>query len=247
MDDILALYQRGGAYDRMFEGVEDVVFYRQHLPNYGNDCLEICCGTGRILLELTADGMEAHGLDYADTMLDEARKKAGARGLNPHLYKGDMRGFDLERTFSTVMIVSNALAHLYTLDDIQCHFASVRRHMRPGSKYIIDMFVPRLDFLLTASRQHIMDFVDPNDGQSVAVYQESHYNNASQIKLNRWFYLKDGKTERVEDLPMRMFFPQELDDLVQLSGFRIVEKLGNYTGVAFTDGSPHQIVICELA
>jgi hypothetical protein len=101
--------------------------------------------------------------------------------------------------------------------------------------------------LLKTERQHIMDFVDPDDKQTVAVYEESHYDTAAQVKHNHWFYEKAGKIESAGDLPMRMFFPQELDALLTLNGFRIVEKLGNYDGTAFSGGSPHQIVICEPA
>ena len=245
MNAVLPLYQYGAAYDRMFDRRDDADFYKSLLGGYGGDCLEICCGTGRVLLELAAAGLEAHGLDYAEPMLTEARKKAADRGLDVNLHMGDMRQFDLGRTFTTIFVVSNSFTHLYTLVDVQNHLNSVKRHMRSGSKYIVDVFTPRLDLLLETSRQHIMDFVDPDDNQPVAVYQESQYNPATQVKLNRWFYEKDGKIDSTGDLPMRMFFPQELDALLTVNGLRIVEKLGGYDGSAYDKHSAHQIVICE--
>lgn len=242
MHTIPQIYQQAVIYDRMFNLQGDVAFFKSLIIG---DCLEICCGTGRVLLELAAARVEAHGLDYAASMLDEARKKAADRGLYVNLYEGDMRQFDLGRTFSTVLIAANSVCHLYTLEDIQRHLSSVQRHTRPDSQYIIDVFTPRLDLLLQEDRHHILDFVDPADNQPVAVYEESHYDSATQIKHNQWFYEKAGETKPAVDLPMRMFFPQELDALLTLNGFQIVDKLGNYDGAAFKDGSPHQIIICK--
>lgn len=247
MNRVPPLYQQGAVYDRMFDSQRDVTFYKELIPQYGGDCLEICCGTGRVLLELAAVGLEVHGLDYAEDMLGEMRKKAAERGLKLQLYIEDMRQFDLKRTFSSILIVANSFSHLYALDDIQRHLKCVQQHARPETKYIVDMFTPRLDFLMKEEREYIMDFIDPVDDAPVVVYQESHYNQATQMKLNRWFYEKNGHTEPARELPMRMFFPQELDALLTLNGFRIVEKLGDHDGSPFVDGSPHQIVICERA
>jgi len=242
-NDVPLLYQQASAYDRMFTQQEDAAFHKTLVR--GGDCLEICCGTGRMLLELAAAGVEAHGLDFSAQMLDEARNKAAARGLTVHLHQGDMRAFDLGRTFSTIFIVLNSFCHLYTLDDVQRHLQAVRRHARMDTLYIVDIFTPRLDLLLRSERTHIMDFSDPNDNLPVAVYEESRYDNATQMKLNRWLYEKAGSIVAEGELPMRIFFPQELDALLTLNGFRIAQKFGDYDGSAYGDGSPHQIVLCE--
>lgn len=247
MTPIPQLYRQAAIYDRLFGNTQDAAFYTGLITRNGSDCLEICCGTGRLLLELAAAGLEAHGLDYADAMLDEARKKAADRNLNVHLYSGDMRDFDLGRTFLTMLIIGNSLCHLYTLNDIQRHLACVKKHSRPETKYIINVFTPRLDLLLKTGRYRLMDFIDPEDNQRVEVYEESTYNSATQIKLNRWFYEKGGVMEPGGELPMRMFFPQELDALLTMNGFRIVEKLGGFNGAAYSDGSAQQIVICQLS
>jgi ubiquinone/menaquinone biosynthesis C-methylase UbiE len=246
MDNILPLYSHASTYDLMFDGRQDVDFWTKRVLQYGGDCLEICCGTGRLLLELAAIGVEAHGLDYSQSMLDEAHKKAAERGLDAHLQSGDMRDFDFKRTFSSLLIVSNAFGHLYTLEDVQRHFTSVKRHMGMHSRYMVDMFVPRLDLLLEKCRRLMANFTDPADGHTVTVYEESRYDHAAQVKHNRWFYEKQGATQRIEVLPLRIYFPQELDALLTLSGFRIVEKLGDYDGSPFGDGAPHQLIICEL-
>ena len=244
MTNIPETYLDGAIYDARFPHVLDVPFYRQRIHG---DCLELCCGTGRILLELAAAGIDAHGLDFAPAMLNEARKKAAARGLTVHLTQGDIRDFDLGRTFSTIFIPANSISHVYTLDDMQRHLACVRRHMRADSQYIVDMFVPRFDLLIRTGRYEIMDYVDPTDGRNVVIYEEAHYDNATQIKHMVWSHEKDGQIVRSERTNMRMFFPQELDALLTFNGLRIVEKFGDHDGSPFVDGSPKQIIVCALS
>lgn len=244
MNEIIELYGNARVYDRMFSHDDDIPFYVQRV---GSDCLEICCGTGRLLLELAAAGIEAHGLDYSAAMLDEARKKADARGLKVQLHQGDMRDFDLGRTFSTLLVAFNSIGHLYTIEDMQRHLNAVKKHMGARSKYLIEYFVPRFDLILENRRTLVTHYLDPDDGQKVFVWQQSHYDSATQIKHNHWYYEKGGKVERAEVFPIRMYFPQELDALLTLNGLRIVEKLGDYDGTAFGDGSPMQIITCELA
>lgn len=235
------LYQNGTIYDRMYAHTLDAPFYQQRIHG---DVLEICCGTGRLLLELAAAGIEAHGLDFSPAMLDEARKKAATRGLSVELHQGDMRDFDLGRTFSSLIIAGNSISHLYTLDDMQKHLACVLRHMHADSRYIVDMFVPRLDILLRSGRHPVMDYDDPADNQTVTVFEEAHYDSTIQIRHLQWVHEKNGERVRSESLTMRIYFPQELDALLTLNGLRIVEKLGDHDGSAFVDGSPKQIIIC---
>ncbi len=44
---------------------------------------------------------------------------------------------------------------------------------------------------------------------------------------------------------MRIYYPEELDNLLSYNGFEIVEKLGNFDGSAFESDSPKQLIICR--
>jgi hypothetical protein len=59
-----------------------------------------------------------------------------------------------------------------------------------------------------------------------------------------YFNLPDGSTAR-HDLICRMWFPKEIDAVIEYNGLRIEEKYGDYDMSPFRGYSPKQIVICS--
>ena len=59
------------------------------------------------------------------------------------------------------------------------------------------------------------------------------------------FRMPDG-SEVTEKLPLRMFFPEELDALLKYHGFIVERKYGDYDESPFESESPMQIVVCSL-
>jgi SAM-dependent methyltransferase len=69
------------AWDRMFDLI---------LPAAGGlDALDIGCGTGFLSLELASRGHRVIGIDFAPSMIAEARKKAAERQLTIGFEEGD--------------------------------------------------------------------------------------------------------------------------------------------------------------
>ena len=47
----------------------------------------------------------------------------------------------------------------------------------------------------------------------------------------------NGKFNSIQNLDMRMFFPQELDSYLEWNGFHIIHKYGGFEEEAFNDNS----------
>lgn len=109
--------------------------------------LELGCGTGRKLISIASDGHPCTGLELSPDMLSEARRKADERGLSVEWVQGDMRDFDLGRTFDFVFIAGNSLLHLHDAADLMSCFRSVRAHLAPGARFMFDVFNPNVQFL----------------------------------------------------------------------------------------------------
>jgi hypothetical protein len=77
------------------------------------------------------------------------------------------------------------------------------------------------------------------------VTESNVYNRASQVNEIKWYYRIGDRPVKVVDLNMRIFYPQELDALLQYNGFSIEAKYGDYRGNPFDSSSPRQIVICQ--
>ena len=245
-----SLYDSGPEYDALALGHnagEEAAFYASCVPP-GGRVLELACGTGRLTVPLAARGLSIIGLDNSEAMLDAAEAKAAARGISPSLVLGDMREFALDVPFDLIFLPNNSLGHLHTLPDIRACFASVLRHLSPSGRFVVDMFSPSLRLLLREpdTPYPITEYTRPN-GQTVAVTETVFYDAATQINYSRWHYNTDGEPAEVRSLDLRIFFPQELDALLLLSGLAVEAKYGGFDRSAFTGASRQQVLICRAS
>jgi len=248
MTALLPLYDDGEAYDQIFPGTDDIPYWQAQIAKANGESLELACGTGRVLLELRAQGLNVEGLDASTGMLSYAAEKAKQRGLQVKLYQGDMRHFQLDKTFASIYIPANTLGHLYTRDDIEAHLASVKRHLQPQGVYMFDMFVPNPQFLTDSwGQRHAMgEYINPSDGALIKMFQQGQYNHATQVTHETWSYERDGQILREEAFSIRIFFPQELDALLEYNGFEIIAKYGNYDFSLFDSQSKHQLIEARI-
>ncbi|MGK2876621.1 MAG: class I SAM-dependent methyltransferase [Nocardioides sp.] len=243
-------YSDAKLYDRMFPGGEPAVdFYKTAADRQRGSVLELGCGTGRKLIPIASDGHPCTGLELSPDMLSEARRKADERGLSVEWVQGDMRDFDLGRTFDFVFIAGNSLLHLHDAADLMSCFRSVRAHLAPGARFMFDVFNPNVQFLADADgvrrTREALSFEDPDRGH-VRVDVAETYDAADQVTRGTWHLSTDSEPDFVvAPLELRSIFPQELPLLLSLGGLRLVERFGDWSGRAFTGDSAIQLCVCE--
>ena len=243
-------YSDARLYDRLFPALEPAVdFYRAEADKRGGSVLELGCGTGNTLIPIAADGHPCVGLELSPAMLAEARRKADARGVELEWVQGDMRDFDLGRTFDLVIIAANSLLHLHEASEIVDCFRSVRRHLAPGGRLVFDVFNPSVHMLAQADgvrrRRDALSFVDPDRGV-VHVDVAETYDAAAQVTRGRWCLSTESEGDVVDvPLEIRSIFPQELPLLLSLGGLRLVERFGDWSGRPFTGDAAVQLCVCE--
>jgi len=243
-------YSDARLYDRLFPGGEQAIdFYRAEANRRGGSVLELGSGTGHKLFPIASDGHPCAGLELSPEMLAEARRKADEWGVEVEWVQGDMRQFDLGRTFDLVFIAANSLLHLLEADDLVECFRSVRRHLAPGAGLIFDVFNPSVRILAQADgvrrRRDALSFVDPVRGE-VHVDVAETYDAAAQVTRGRWYFSTDSEGDFLAaPLEMRSIFPQELPLLLSLGGLRVVERFGDWSRAPLTGDASLQVYICE--
>ena len=245
-----SIYDDGTDYDALAIGhnaEDEAGFYASFVPP-GGTVLELACGTGRLTIPLTERGFSMTGLDSAGAMLEAAKTKAVARGARPAFVLSDMREFALDAKFDLIFLPNNSLGHLHTLPDIQACFASVRRHLSPSGRFLVDMFNPSLPLLLRepSTPYPVTEYGRP-DGKAVIVTETVSYNPAAQVLHALWHYQAEGEPTDMRPLDFRIFFPQELDALLTLSGFVIEAKFGGFDKSVFTSASRQQVLVCRAS
>jgi SAM-dependent methyltransferase len=171
------------------------------------------------------------------------------RALTVEWVPGDMRDFDLGRTFDLVFIAANTLLHLHEAADLLSCFRSVRAHLAPGARFIFDVFNPNVRFLADADgvrrTREVLSFVDPDRG-NVRVDVAETYDAAAQVTRGTWHFSADFAPDFVvAPLELRSIFPQELPLLLSLGGLRLVERFGDWSGRPFTGDAAVQLCVCE--
>ncbi len=242
-------YSDATFYDRLFPGGERAVdFYRAEADRQGGRVLELGCGTGHKLIPIASDGHPCTGLELSPDMLAEARRKAAERDAVVEWVEGDMRDFDLGRTFDLVIIAANSLLHLHGAEDLVGCFRSVRRHLAPRGRLVFDVFNPSVRLLAQADgarrRRDALSFVHPDRGV-VHVDVAETYDASAQVIRGRWYFSTECETDfAVAPLEIRSIFPQELPLLLTLGGLRTIERFGDWSRTPLSAGAELQLYVC---
>ena len=223
-----------------YQNRPDVSFFVQAAQQAGSPVLEVGCGTGRILIPTARAGIDITGLDLSSHMLAICRQNLRLEPPTVQarvtLVQGDMRRFDLARTFRLVTLPFRPFQHLTTVADQLACLACIHRHLVPGGSLILDLFNPSLTYLtsdtLGQESGEEPEFSMP-DGRRVIrrarIVSRDYFNQINQVELIYYVTHPDGRQERlVHAFPMRYLFRFEAEHLLVRSGFAVEAVYADY-------------------
>ena len=244
------------AYDKL--RTADIDFYVECAKASGGHTLELACGTGRILIPIAAAGCEITGLDLSPYMLKVCREKLAkqreAVQKRVKLIQGSMTDFKIGEKFSLVTMPFRPFQHLIGVGEEKACLRCALKHLKPQGKLVFDIFnpnplrlVPNPEYM--QEREELPETLLP-DGRKVrrcsrmaAYHREQQYND---VELIYYVTYPDGKKERlVQSFPMRYYYRYELEHLLEICGFKIVDLFGNFNRSAFDSDSPEMIFVAE--
>ena len=234
-------------YDGMNTNLSDLQFYKRWLPkNKQARILELCCGTGRLTLPIAKEGYTITGVDITPSMLEKAKTKASKEGLEIEFIEADIRTLDLPDKYDFIFIPFNSIHHLYKNEDLFMAFKAVKNHLKEGGLFLLDCFNPNIQFIVEGEKEqkNIAEYTT-DDGREIVIKQIMRYENKTQINRIEWHYYINGKFNSIQNLDMRLFFPQELDTYIKSNGFSITNKFGSFEETTFNDNSEKQIFVCQ--
>jgi SAM-dependent methyltransferase len=244
-------FDDGDAYDLMAGEISyGLDFYAGLAREARGPVLDVCCGTGRILIPCMQAGVDIEGVDLYEGMLTRLRAKAAGLGLSPRLHRADMSDFSLSRRFALVMIPFNAFIHNMTQESqIRC-LTRCRQHLLPGGVLAYDTFFPSLEYFSQPEGTRVLEGETPHPvtGLPMRMFDTRTIDRVAQTQhsLNELELLAaDGSIANVHrsECSSRYFFKHEMELLLRLAGFSRWEIYGDFDRRPLTRETDAMIVL----
>jgi SAM-dependent methyltransferase len=229
------------AYDAMMATLPDPADCVDRLAELAGPgpALELGIGTGRVALPLAARGVEVHGIDASEAMVERMAAKPGGDAVTVTV--GDFAGVPVEGSYPLVYVVFNTFFALLSQDEqVRC-FAAVADHLAPGGAFVLAGFVP--DPTLYSGGQSLRTTQLGLD--LVRLDAALHDPVAQRVDFQHVVVAGDGI--RLYPGAIRYAWPAELDLMARLAGLRLRERWGGWRREPFGAASTGHVSVYEHA
>ena len=197
--------------------------------------LELAAGTGRVSIPLAERGVPVSGIELSRPMLERLRAKAPTIPV----VEGDMTSTRVPGEFALVFLVFNTISNV--LDQggqVEC-FHNAARHLRPGGRFVVELWVPQLRYLPQGAPAAV--FASRDGYVGLDTYDVLH-----QQVVSHHFRFGRGREATHGISPHRYIWPAELDLMAQLAGFTLETRYADWDRSAFTADSPSHVSVYRL-
>ena len=201
----------------------------------GGRVLELGIGTGRIALPLAELGVEVHGLDASQGMVDRLRAKPGGGRIPVTI--GDFADVGVEGSYALIFVAFNTFFALPSQEDqVRC-FANVADHLTDDGVFLIEAFVP--DMTRYVRGQHTgVSFVETD-----RIRLDASLHDAVTQRVNSQHVIISEEGVKLLPVDIRYAWPSELDLMARLAGLRLRERWGDWDRSPFTAGSSRHVSV----
>lgn len=198
--------------------------------------LEFASGTGRVTVPLARRGVDVAGIELSLHMTRKLHEKISAERVP--VIVGDMATATAPDVgdYSLVFLVFNAISNLRTQSEqVEC-FRNAARHLRPGGRFLIELWVPQLQ-RMAPGMQLAMHFGD--DGHIVF----DNYDLATQECAYHHYRPQADGSARYGVGRFRYAWPPECDLMAQLAGLEFESRWADWDRSPFSSSSPSHVSV----
>jgi SAM-dependent methyltransferase len=224
-------------YDELYEEAFDKARAASFLVERaaGGPVLELAIGTGRMALPLVEAGIEVHGINISEAMVERLRGRP--RGDEIRVHMGDFADVEVEGRFPLIYLVFNTLFALTTQEDqIRC-FENVAKHLTDDGVFVIECFVPDV----TRYERHQNTEVVDVEIDEVMLDVSRHDPVTQTVKSQHVFLGKSGT--RLYPVFLRYAYPPELDVMARVAGLALQERYADWNLSPFTSDSQKHLSV----
>lgn len=161
--------------------------------------LDVACGTGKHL-SLLAKQFDAEGLELSTAMAEIAR----AKGLR--VTEGDMRDFELARTFDVVTCLFSSIGYMADVAELERAVASMARHLNPGGVLMVEPWLREEQYTVGHLSLQTVDEPDLKIARTCVSERDGRH---SVMDMHHLVTTSEGVRYFVENHRLTMFTDQE--------------------------------------
>jgi SAM-dependent methyltransferase len=235
-------------YDLAPDFPADIPFYLEQVRSPADTILELGCGTGRVTVALAPRVALLHGVDLSPAMVERCRTRLRDAGIDPARAAttvADITSLHLGRRFGLVIAPYRVFQNLTTEAQVAGLFATIRAHLAPGGRAILNAFrpyaAPPILLAQWSTAQEDLDWERPaEEGRVTCSVRRAGVSIDPLVLYPDLIYRRyRGEVlveEAVSRIPMRCWYPDQLAARIGQEGFRILQRWGGYTGEAYGAG-----------
>jgi SAM-dependent methyltransferase len=203
----------------------------------GGRALELAIGTGRVAIPLRERGVPVTGIERFIAMIDQLRTKVDEATIP--VIAGDMATAVAPGQYSLVYLVFNTISNLLTQAEQVACFRNAARHLGPGGRFVIELWVPELRKLPPGQQATVWHCEPGYIGLDT-------YDTLRQHLVSYHFHFDDSQHARLSRSPHRYIWPAELDLMAQLAGFELESRHADWSGSEFTAESRSHVSVYRI-
>jgi ubiquinone/menaquinone biosynthesis C-methylase UbiE len=210
------------------EGQADEALAATRLANCpeGGELLDVPCGFGRHAVPLARSGYKVVGVDRSQTLLAEARRRAGGERW-PELVQADYRELPFpDERFDAAINLFSSLGYLGDEADVDV-LAQVHRVLRPGGRLVIETMHRDLAVRRWADRGwHLL-------GNGRLLLEQRTFDAAAGLAQTTQTLIETGGERESRSWSVRLYTATELVAMLARAGFAEAKCYGDFAGSPF--------------
>jgi SAM-dependent methyltransferase len=196
----------------------------------GGELLDVPCGFGRHSIPLARAGYRVTGVDRSETLLAEARRRAGG-GDALKLVRADYRELPFgDASFDAAINLFTSLGYLGDEEDTRA-LAEIGRVLRPGARLVIELM--HRDLLVREFREHDWHLL----GEGRLLLERRTFEPAAGVAQVTQTLIDGAGARESRSYSIRVYSATELLAMLDRASFAAARCHGNLEGAPFATGT----------
>lgn len=235
-------------------------YFQALIERAGQPALDLCRGTGRVLLPLLQAGLDVDGCDLSPDMLALCSERAAREGFAPHLYEQATHELDLPRRYGTIYICDSfgiGGQRAQDAEGLRCCY----QHLAPGGTLVFNHYLPydsREEWQHWLPEQRVrlpQAWSEPTRRQTangdefelrmrIAAFDPLEQRQTREMRIT---LLRDGTVMAVEERAILLngYFYYEVLAMLAQAGFTNITVTGAYSDAPLTADDTHVMFVAR--